>query len=130
MTEADHVSVKEHVLSLLEKHESSEHRAVDIAHEELTHWRQAHNNWQDQLKAAVGTFVGRAEYEAVVKAVDEVRQVQLTDRIGRQEYSSKVDSIEKSISDLRSRSNWFMGGLAVVNFLILVAAAAGWLNIR
>jgi hypothetical protein len=37
-------------------------KTLDVAREELTHWKYSHNDWQKQMKEQQSSFLGREEF--------------------------------------------------------------------
>jgi hypothetical protein len=47
-----------------EKLHNSETRALDLARDELSHWKTAHNQWQQQMKDDKAEFVQESAYRS------------------------------------------------------------------
>jgi hypothetical protein len=72
----DLVSLKEHFIALmaaqdkavkvqLDAHNAihaAESKSIDVARSELTHWKQAHNDWQRQMQDSRTTFLSKEEF--------------------------------------------------------------------
>jgi len=72
----DEISLRQYIEALMAAHEeavkvrleahNAEHRvegrSIDIARDELTHWKQAHNDWQRQMQDSRTTFLSKEEF--------------------------------------------------------------------
>jgi hypothetical protein len=72
----DEISLRQYIEALMAAHEeavkvrleahNAEHRvegrSIDIARDELTHWKQAHNDWQRQMSDSRNTFLTKDEF--------------------------------------------------------------------
>ena len=76
------ISLRQYIERIIDEKERAGERirkaeqvAVDIAREELEHWKVAHNNWQIQMQQRESEFVRVMDHDYLSQKIDKVEKL-------------------------------------------------------